>query len=400
MLNSFSLRSKLFILLLTMLTGLLLLIVVININMNQMKKRLDNIYFGNFIPVKTLQTMRMHYSEDIVIPIYKVRYGLLHVEKTKSKLITSRQEVLALWKQYKKIYKSDEEMPYIEYTNELVKQAERYLNKVVDVLDSDATGQKLSLTTLSKRIDNIDTALAKLEEYEIESARVGRKAILEIYNRTTIVLNLISLAAIILALLISLPIVRSIRRNQLKLEENKEQLESLNLQLKEAALKDSLTGLYNRRYFNDIAKNELRRCAREHHLFTFLMLDIDFFKQYNDTYGHPMGDKALKDVADALQKSFQRAGDHVFRLGGEEFGIIYSPETENDAIERAQMLNERVRELAIEHSGSKVENIVTVSIGVEIVDAQSDTNIEEIMRKADEALYRAKEEGRNRAVRL
>jgi len=398
MLNSFSLRYKLFILLATMLTGLLLLIAIININMNQMKERLDNIYFGNFIPVKTLQTMRMYYSEDIVIPLYKVRYGLIDSNEVKSSIVTARSEILALWKQYKKIYKSDSELPYIEYTNELLKKTEHYLEKVVKALDNDSIRNKISLSTLSKRVETIDIALEKIENYEIESARVGRKGILEIYEMTSIVLNLISLAAIILALLISLPIIRSIRNNQLKLEENKEELEQLNIQLKEAALNDSLTGLHNRRYFNDLAKNELRRCAREKRLFAFLMLDIDYFKQYNDTYGHPMGDKALQDVAKSLKDSFQRPGDYVFRLGGEEFGVILSPDTQTDAMERAKTVNERIKGLEIEHSGSKVESVLTVSIGVRVVDVDSDSNIEEIMHSADEALYRAKEDGRNRAV--
>jgi len=398
MLNSFSLRYKLFILLATMLTGLLLLIAIININMNQMKERLDNIYFGNFIPVKTLQTMRMYYSEDIVIPLYKVRHGLLEVNEAKSLIVTARSEVLALWKQYKKIYKSDSELPYIEYTNELLKKTERYLEKVVKALDNDSTKNKISLATLSKKVEKIDTALEKIENFEIESARIGRKGILEIYEMTSIVLNLISLAAIILALLISLPIIRSIRKNQLKLEENKEELEQLNIKLKEAALNDSLTGLHNRRYFNDIAKNELRRCAREKRLFAFLMLDIDYFKQYNDTYGHIMGDKALQEVAKSLKGSFQRPGDYVFRLGGEEFGVILSPDTSSDAMMRAQTVNERIKELEIEHTGSKIESVLTVSIGVRVIEVDIDSNIEDIMHSADEALYIAKEEGRNRSI--
>jgi len=398
MLNSFSLRYKLFILLATMLTGLLLLIAIININMNQMKERLDNIYFGNFIPVKTLQTMRMYYSEDIVIPLYKVRHGLLEADEAKSLIVTAKSEVLVLWKQYKKIYKSDSELPYIEYTNELLKKTEHYLANVVKALDNDSTKNQISLATLSKKVEKIDTALEKIENFEIESARIGRKGILEIYDMTSIVLNLISLAAIILALLISLPIIRSIRNNQLKLEENKKELEQLNIQLKEAALNDSLTGLHNRRYFNDIAKNELRRCAREKRLFAFLMLDIDYFKQYNDTYGHQMGDKALQDVAKSLKMSFQRPGDFVFRLGGEEFGVILSPDTSSDAMVRAQTVNERIKELEIEHTGSKVESVLTVSIGVRVVEVDSDSNIEEIMHSADEALYRAKEEGRNKSI--
>jgi len=398
MLNSFSLRDKLFILLATMLTGLLLLIAIININMNQMKERLDNIYFGNFIPVTTLQTMRMHYSEDIVIPLYKVRHGLLEANDAKSLIVTARSEVLVLWKQYKKIYKSDSELPYIEYTNKLLKKTERYLEQVVKALDNDSTKNKISLATLSKKVEKIDTALEKIENFEIESARIGRKGILEIYEMTSIILNLISIAAIILALLISLPIIRSIRNNQLKLEENKYELEQLNIRLKEAALNDSLTGLHNRRYFNDIAKNELRRCVREKRLFAFLMLDIDYFKQYNDTYGHPMGDKALQEVAKSLKDSFQRPGDYVFRLGGEEFGVILSPDTPSDAIMRAKTVNERIKELEIKHTGSKVESVLTVSIGVRVVEVDSNSNIEEIMHRADEALYRAKEEGRNRSV--
>jgi len=126
-----------------------------------------------------------------------------------------------------------------------------------------------------------------------------------------------------------------------------------------------------------------------------LMIDIDYFKQYNDTYGHQKGDIALQQVALSLEKSFQRSSDIIFRLGGEEFAILTSETSMKRIIDSANNACKNLYKERIEHSESKTAKNLTFSIGIALVDNKSNANYDEIYKKSDEALYQAKDRGRN-----
>lgn len=161
---------------------------------------------------------------------------------------------------------------------------------------------------------------------------------------------------------------------------------------------DYLTKIHNRRYFNDIFDLELRRAQRKHENFILIILDIDYFKQYNDTYGHDAGDKALIKVATKLKNTLNRANDFVFRLGGEEFGIITSKLNEPDVKELNKKILNCISDLMIENTGSEVSKYLTLSLGVVIVEPDTNLIQNEIYKLADLALYEAKRKGRNQAV--
>ncbi len=127
-----------------------------------------------------------------------------------------------------------------------------------------------------------------------------------------------------------------------------------------------------------------------------MMIDIDYFKQYNDTYGHIAGDHTLKIVAEVLRTTFRRPSDFVFRLGGEEFGVLVSDTDEIGSARLAKTLCEKVRQQQIEHNGSKVSRVVTVSVGVVSCIADESLDEELLLQRADAMLYAAKETGRNR----
>lgn len=167
---------------------------------------------------------------------------------------------------------------------------------------------------------------------------------------------------------------------------------------RELANRDGLTGLYNRRYFNEQIKKEHDRAQRNQNRISFILCDIDCFKQYNDTYGHSAGDEALVDVADVLKEHARRPGDLVARYGGEEFALIM-PETDREgARDRATTILEAVEDLGIEHKTNKVADTLTMSVGYSTnVPSGSDTPLN-LINDADEGLYQAKEEGRNRAI--
>ncbi len=159
---------------------------------------------------------------------------------------------------------------------------------------------------------------------------------------------------------------------------------------------DHLTGLRNRRSFEKDFYRELNRAKRDDKYLSFIILDVDFFKRYNDTYGHEMGDIALKRVAEVVQQTMSRASDCVFRLGGEEFGAVVTSDSDGAAALLAEKLCAGIEALNIAHESSEISSKrLTVSIGVCERRAEEIGGIVDLYRFADEALYAAKENGRN-----
>ncbi len=160
---------------------------------------------------------------------------------------------------------------------------------------------------------------------------------------------------------------------------------------KELSITDALTGLHNRRHFEQTADREFLRAARYKSDLTFAVIDIDFFKHINDTYGHLCGDKILKEVAFLINDSFRKT-DMVFRYGGEEFVIILTETNETDAQIPLERLREKIENNAFKFKTESLK--VTVSIGFSsAVEASEDAT--ELFSFADKALYKAKESGRN-----
>jgi diguanylate cyclase (GGDEF)-like protein len=161
------------------------------------------------------------------------------------------------------------------------------------------------------------------------------------------------------------------------------------------SITDALTGLYNRRYFYQIMPRELLRARREKKSFAFGILDIDHFKRYNDIYGHLEGDRILKQVAGLLQDSLQRASDYLFRIGGEEFCFIVSGADEREIKCLLEQMTLSILALEIKHEGNNNTPYVTASIGLAYLEVAGETNMDEIVKCADDSLYRAKGGGRN-----
>ncbi|ACK70237.1 diguanylate cyclase with PAS/PAC and GAF sensors [Gloeothece citriformis PCC 7424] len=175
-----------------------------------------------------------------------------------------------------------------------------------------------------------------------------------------------------------------------------QQLQSTNQQLENLALIDQLTQIPNRRCFDHDLERHWQNLARQKRPLSLLLCDIDYFKQYNDTYGHSGGDVCLTQVAQALKASARRASDLVARYGGEEFVIIL-PDTDNfGAIAVAQNIQKTLKELRLPHRASGVSSYVTVSIGIATLIPRSDLPSIELINAADQALYQAKAQGRDR----
>jgi len=166
-------------------------------------------------------------------------------------------------------------------------------------------------------------------------------------------------------------------------------------EIRRLSISDGLTGVSNRRYFDEQFDKEWRRNQRKNLPIGVIMIDIDFFKRYNDTYGHQAGDECLKQVAETLQKSLRRPGDLLARYGGEEF-VALLPEIDiEDTAEIAYAMRQAILELSIPHRGSKVDKNLTISLGVAGGQLNEFRTPEDLLSKADQALYEAKNGGRN-----
>ena len=176
-------------------------------------------------------------------------------------------------------------------------------------------------------------------------------------------------------------------------------LEEANQKKDAIILTDMMTSLYNKSYFEEILQKELKRHRSTKHTLGLLIIDIDYFKKYNDTYGHLAGDNALRSVATVLKESLKRTEDMAFRIGGEEFAIICTNTDREQLFSCANSIQEKVKKLRIEHKGNRdVSPYLTVSIGGYISDRVILENAKKLYTLADDALYRAKKEGRNRVV--
>lgn len=180
-------------------------------------------------------------------------------------------------------------------------------------------------------------------------------------------------------------------------KKTEEKLLRLQKELEELSFQDGLTGIANRRMFDSIINIEWDNARRNHQPLSLIMLDIDYFKQYNDHYGHIEGDDCLKRVAEILDSAATRARDFVARFGGEEFVLIL-PETDTKSAEKvADRCRRRILKQQIPHERSLVDQVLTVSLGVSTIIPSHTDEPREFIEKVDRLLYRAKQNGRNRA---
>jgi diguanylate cyclase (GGDEF)-like protein len=181
-----------------------------------------------------------------------------------------------------------------------------------------------------------------------------------------------------------------------QLTQIRRQLTESNAQLERLSTLDTLTGLANRRRFDEVLRHEWRRSARDGTPLSLVFCDIDFFKNFNDGYVHLAGDECLGQVARAVSALSNRPGDLAARYGGEEFVLVLPGTGEEGALKLAERLRARIEELDIPHAHSPLAPRLTISLGVASTIPQPGSEPAELLAVADRALYAAKEEGRNR----
>jgi diguanylate cyclase (GGDEF)-like protein len=178
----------------------------------------------------------------------------------------------------------------------------------------------------------------------------------------------------------------------------KEELEIANYKLRKLALIDELTQIANRRSFDRYLQQEWSRMAREKTPLSLLLYDVDYFKSYNDLYGHPAGDRCLQQIATILKKNAKRPADFVARYGGEEFAAILPRTMAKGAVVIGEQIRQQVKQMHLLHAGSFIGNVVTLSVGVASTIPVVSQSAQILINEADKALYEAKSQGRDRVV--
>lgn len=349
---------KLLFLVFIVVTSLISSTLLFNKQIDNLKEQIDKLYFGNFIPIVKLRIIYDNYQKIITCRTMK------YICDFKDEQTSIEQE----WDYYYKAYKTDEERIVVNAIND-------------QIIDSFKSNKLYKFKDVAKQIDfliDYETKVAFKQRKEFTQDYVNMKD----YLFYSIVLILICAFALIAYII--LQVVK--KDNQLRILNKKYRIDSIT---------DGMTKVYNRKYFDNIFDNMPFISNANNWECAFIMIDIDFFKQYNDTYGHDKGDETLIKVAQTLKEYFNKQYEFVFRLGGEEFGIILFDINKGIVEDCLKDINKKILELKIEHKNSKILNIVSISIGAIIYEPNSYISANKLYKKADECLYASKQNGRN-----
>ena len=344
---------KLFTLPLAVLFALVYITFIFSSEIDKLKKKIDSIYFGNFVPVHKLHIIKEEYNKIIIN------------SKSYSK---SKEIIIKNWNYYNSQYKSEQERKIVEKINNQVKksfqkrnnQFYKYIIKQIDLLIQ----------------FEVSSAYKERKDFLIQSEKVNNYLF---YNQIFIIASIIIFIFTIVLIIIK----------------NNNKMEHLVDKYKSDSITDGLTGLYNRKYFETILDETIIISKENNWSNAFVMMDIDFFKQFNDTYGHDAGDVALKTVSHVLDMIFNKEYDYAFRLGGEEFGIIIFNIERSTLEERLKKFQKTIASQKIKHEASKT-SFLTLSMGVVLIDKNIySLSKTDIYKLADKKLYQSKENGRD-----
>jgi len=245
----------------------------------------------------------------------------------------------------------------------------------------------------------LDVEMPGMDGYEVcrqlKSALVTRNcSIIIVTSHNTVEHEVAALeagAADFISKPLNAPLVRARVKTQLLVKKQADEL------LRQAQ-QDGLTGIYNRRFFDDYLEHEWRRHQRQRLPLGLALIDVDFFKAYNDLVGHQAGDECLRRIAQGLERGLRRPGEMVARYGGEEFAVVLPYTSAPEALSIGNWLCECIRELGIVHGRSAVAHVVTVSIGLASLVPGNQNSKWALVKGADRALYQVKARGRNQAA--
>lgn len=362
-------------------------------DMTKMKQNVDAVYFGVYIQILHLKDINEQIGIQIPKTLIAYNSKKLSPKNAHENLNKINSNIIKSWSDYANSYKTNQEKPRVNTTTELISHT---LSWISDLQKQIRLKKQINIPQVYSYIGTVSKRINDMMHLEKDSGWALKQHINSSYEETIKYIFVILITSFVLIVGFSFFIIKNIKDKETQLVKTSKKLNTLNEELRKLSITDSLTELYNRRFFNINLKTAIRRCLRDKKHLSFLMIDIDYYKHYNDAYGHLKGDDALKTVSKILQSCLKRPDDYLFRLGGEEFGVITIDSNKDQTKQLAQIILDAICAAKLEHKASEISPFLTVSIGLISLVPNKKTSQDLIFSLADKALYKAKENGRNR----
>jgi diguanylate cyclase (GGDEF)-like protein len=365
-------------------------------NIIRLKDKLDTIFYTNLVPIIKLNEILDIYNEKVSLAILKAKTNEVSYKETAQTLKDSYQEVRLKWDNYKDRYdKSDKE--YVRITEEQLSKTNRYIKTLSEIYDKEVEENinALSNQNFFDSLTRVKDILKKIIDYEIESADLQIKLAVATYDNMIKNLIVTIAASMIIAMIIAYSLYKNIMMISSRNEMLNRKNDLINQQLRQVAITDPLTKTYNGHYFEEILGKELSRASREKIPVALMLINIDYFKQYNITYGYHVGDIALENVAKIIMAQLKRSSDYLFRLERDEFAVFLYNTNKVDTLYLAELIRREVESMHIPHEESQVSKYLTLSIGVTHITPLNNLEPEELVDETKIQLKKAKAGKRN-----
>jgi len=372
--------------------SIIYLVVLITLQISSMKNSLDELYLNSLLSISKLNEANKIYNINIQNNIHQVMNFTITPTQALLEMQKSLPIVEKIWENYEKNFSYEDKSEYLEYSLLEIREINNYF-KEVNIWCSDIEQmQMLSLTDIDNKIAKANIIIQELIRYELEIAQDKRKSVISGFNNFIYqILFLLFIFTIFIIYYIYL-----IKNKQLLLKEELQKITANCEILDSLEYNDSLTSLYNRKYFNLLYKEKLEIAKKNEEFIALIMVDIDCFSEYNNLYGFNKGDDILITLANILIDISDK-NDFVFRFNGEAFVVLLTDTNEEKSVAFTNNILQILRDKKIEHKGSKIDNFLTVSIGMSYSQIDNTTTEYKLISDADKMLFTAKENGRNRA---
>ena len=372
--------------------SIIYLVVLITLQISSMKNSLDELYLNSLLSISKLNEANKIYNINIQNNIHQVMNFTITPTQALLEMQKSLPIVEKIWENYEKNFSYEDKSEYLEYSLLEIREINNYF-KEVNIWCSDIEQmQMLSLTDIDNKIAKANIIIQELIRYELEIAQDKRKSVISGFNNFIYqILFLLFIFTIFIIYYIYL-----IKNKQLLLKEELQKITANCEILDSLEYNDSLTSLYNRKYFNLLYKEKLEIAKKNEEFIALIMVDIDCFSEYNNLYGFNKGDDILITLANILIDISDK-NDFVFRFNGEAFVVLLTDTNEEKSVAFTNNILQILRDKKIEHKGSKIDNFLTVSIGMSYSKIDNTTTEYKLISDADKMLFTAKENGRNRA---
>lgn len=366
------------------------------LDLGKMKQRLDSVYETNLLPIIKLNSILDIYNDQVALSILKAKEQEISYIDASEILSAARYDIIRDWENYKFQYQKSEK-EYVKITEAQLIKTNNYLLTLIDIYQQDKSSyiDKLSNQNFFETLTKVKNILRKIINYEVESAKFQQKLAHKAYDKLLKNIFLALIAMVIIAVMMAFVLLKRMKLRTDKIRMLERKCDVVKTQLREMTIRDPLTKLYNKQYFDEVFTREVSRASREKIPMALLVIDVDYFREYNDIYGYSMADHMLANIAKVIKEKLQRSSDYLFRLEGEELAIFISNIEQNDAVLMAEMIRKEVEDINIPHEGSKVSKYMTISIGVNAVTPLHKVEAEVFFNVAREKLSEAKSRGLN-----